>query len=186
MNDLFHIDGGPLHPLFDGIVSVWEPLDRLDAYFEGYRFASPFIAPQGVFIEAAESIAVGRNVSIEPGAFIRGPCIIGDGSIIRHGAYVRGHVVLGEGCVIGHATEVKRSIFLPGAKAAHFNYVGDSILGRGVNLGAGAICANMRFDKGEVAGGRTKLGAAIGDGAQVGCNAVLAPGSCIKRGKWVR
>jgi bifunctional UDP-N-acetylglucosamine pyrophosphorylase/glucosamine-1-phosphate N-acetyltransferase len=90
--------------------------------------------------------------------------------------------------VVGASSEVKRGILLPGAKAPHLNYVGDSILGRGVNLGAGAICSNFRhdgaeiaipFDGGRLATGRRKLGAIVGDGAAVGCNAVLNPGTIV-------
>jgi NDP-sugar pyrophosphorylase family protein len=97
-------------------------------------------------------------------------------------------VITGDRCVIGHATEVKNSIFLDGAQAAHFAYVGDSILGNKVNLGAGTKLANLRFDHGEVsvaheghflATGRRKLGALVGDSAQLGCNCVTAPGTII-------
>ena len=87
---------------------------------------------------------------MEPGAYIEGPCVIGKACQIRHSAYVRPYVVTGDRCIIGHSSEVKHSILLDGAQAPHFNYVGDSILGNGVNLGAGVICANFRLDHREV------------------------------------
>jgi NDP-sugar pyrophosphorylase family protein len=116
---------------------------------------------------------------------------------VRHGAYVRSNALVSRGCVVGHATEVKNSILLPGAHAPHFNYVGDSILGRKVNLGAGTKLSNLTVVsvkdpatgkrptlKITVAGevfdtGLAKLGAILGDGAQTGCNSVLNPGVLI-------
>jgi NDP-sugar pyrophosphorylase family protein len=135
-------------------------------------------------------VYIAEGASVEPSAMISGPCYIGPGSEVRHGAYIRGHVFVGEGCVVGHTTEVKGSIFLDGAKAGHFAYVGDSILGKNVNLGAGTKLANLKFNGKEImvrhprdqsllASGLRKFGALIGDGAQTGCNSVLDPGSVL-------
>jgi bifunctional N-acetylglucosamine-1-phosphate-uridyltransferase/glucosamine-1-phosphate-acetyltransferase GlmU-like protein len=83
---------------------------------------------------------------------------------------------------------VKHSILLPGAKAPHFNYVGDSILGKAVNLGAGVKLSNLRNDGAEVflrigdahrSSGLRKFGAILGDGCQLGCNAVTNPGTIL-------
>ena len=110
-----------------------------------------------------------------------GPAYIGPCAVIRHGAYIR---ICG-GALVGHASEVKHSILLPGAKAPHFNYVGDSVLGPDVNLGAGVKLSNLRNDGGEVhtridgerfATGLRKFGAILGEGCQLGCNAVTNPG----------
>jgi NDP-sugar pyrophosphorylase family protein len=110
---------------------------------------------------------------------------------------VRSYSLIGRGCVVGHATEVKHSILLPGAHAPHFNYVGDSILGRSSNLGAGTKLSNLTVVsvKDPVPGkrptlkiiidgetydtGLAKLGAILGDGVQTGCNSVLNPGVLI-------
>ena len=139
---------------------------------------------------ADREIELGPGVVVESGAFIRGPSIIGRGTQVRQGAYIRGGCLIGAECVVGHATEVKNSIFLDGAKAGHFAYVGDSVLGVGVNLGAGTKLANLRFDGGVVvlAGrptGRRKLGAFLGDGVQTGCNSVTNPGTVVLPGAWV-
>lgn len=99
---------------------------------------------------AGENIQLGRGVTIEPGVFIKGPVILGDHTEVRQGAYIRGDVFTGKNCVIGHTTEVKHSIFLDNAKAGHFAYIGDSILGRDVNLGAGTKLANLKFATGNV------------------------------------
>jgi acetyltransferase-like isoleucine patch superfamily enzyme len=133
-------------------------------------------------------IRIGQGVLIEPGAMIKSPTIIGDGTEVRHGAYIRGDCLIGRNCVVGHVTEVKHTIFLDGAKAGHFAYLGDSILGNEVNLGAGTKLANLRFIKGDVAiatpdslvkTGLRKLGAILGDYVQTGCNSVTNPGTLL-------
>jgi len=139
-------------------------------------------------------IRIGAGSVVEPGAYVKGPCWIGRDVEVRHGAYVRGHCLVGDGAVVGHATEVKGSVFLPGAKAGHFAYVGDSILGRDTNLGAGTKLANLRLAGDAVvvrhgeqrwATGLRKLGAILGDGAQTGCNSVTNPGTVLGRGALV-
>lgn len=135
-------------------------------------------------------IRIGRGVLIESGAWIREPAFIGDHSEVRQGAYMREYCLIGRRCVVGHATEVKHSIFLNDAKAGHFAYVGDSILGGEVNLGAGTKLANLRFLPGEVqvktvegpiGTGLRKFGAILGDRSQTGCNSVTSPGTLIGR-----
>ena len=143
---------------------------------------------------SGDRIAIGKGTRIHPGAVIEGPIWIGRGVEIRAGAYLRGGSWIGDDSVVGTHTEVKRSIFLPGARAPHQNYVGDSILGAGVNLGAGTILSNFRHDgaaiaiptgSGRLATGRRKLGAILGDGVLTGCNAVLHPGVVVGRGSQV-
>ncbi len=139
---------------------------------------------------AGDRIAIGRGARIHPGVVLEGPLWIGRDVEIRPGAYVRGGVWIGDGCVVGASTEIKRAILLPGARAPHLNYVGDSILGAGVNLGAGTILSNFRHDGREVripagtaaiASGRRKLGAVLGDLVLTGCNCVLHPGVVVGR-----
>ncbi len=133
-------------------------------------------------------IRIGRGVLVESGALIKEPAIIDDYTEIRHGAYLRGYCLVGKRCVVGHTTEVKHSIFLNDAKAGHFAYLGDSILGGSVNLGAGTKMANLRFLPGNVKvrtpdgmidTGLRKLGAVLGDHVQTGCNSVTNPGTLI-------
>jgi bifunctional UDP-N-acetylglucosamine pyrophosphorylase/glucosamine-1-phosphate N-acetyltransferase len=139
-------------------------------------------------IEGAVYIEKGAHV--EPFAMISGPCYIAEGAEIRHAAYIRGPVFVGPKAVVGHTSEVKGSILCQGAKAAHFAYVGDSILGQNVNLGAGTKLANLKLKGNEVhytcpaTGARTnsrmrKFGSILGDHAQTGCNAVLSPGTLL-------
>jgi NDP-sugar pyrophosphorylase family protein len=133
----------------------------------------------------------GEGVLVEAGAFLKEPAIIGDQTEVRQGAYLRGYCLVGKRCVVGHATEVKHSIMLDDAKAGHFAYLGDSILGNQVNLGAGTKLANLRFQSGEVsiktadgpmATGLKKLGCIFGDHCQTGCNSVTNPGTLLGKG----
>jgi len=133
-------------------------------------------------------ISIGEGVLIESGALIKEPAIIGDQTEIRQGAYLRGYCLIGKRCVVGHTTEVKHSIFLDDAKAGHFAYLGDSILGGNANLGAGTKFANLRFLPGNVRvktadgtldSGLRKFGAILGDNAQTGCNSVTNPGTLL-------
>ena len=129
------------------------------------------------------SAKIGDFVTIE------GPSFVGPNVVIRHGAYIRKGSWICEGAVIGNSSEIKNSVMLPGAKAPHFNYVGDSIVGHGVNLGAGVKLSNIRNDRGPVPicledstridSGMVKLGAMIGDNSQLGCNVVTNPGTII-------
>ena len=128
------------------------------------------------------------TVKLPPYAVIQGPAYIGARTEIRPGAFIRGNVIAGEGCVLGNASEFKNCLLLDGVQAPHYNYVGDSILGNQAHLGAGAICSNLRLDQAEVsvrfpggtaATGLRKFGAVLGDAAEVGCNAVLNPGTVL-------
>jgi NDP-sugar pyrophosphorylase family protein len=173
--------------LFEGCTYAWEALFRLKEYLASCTLGNILCPiPEGVHIENRELVSIGKGTTIEYGAFIRGPCVIGENCEIRHSAYIRGDVIAGNGCVIGHTSELKHTILLNKAHAAHFAYVGDSILGNRVNLGAGTKCANLKLDGGAVKircegknidTGMRKLGAILGDGVQVGCNAVLNPGT---------
>jgi len=137
-----------------------------------------------------DRFAFGRGVFVESQAMLKGPVICDDYSEIRQGAYLRGYCLAGKRCVLGHATEIKNSIFLNDAKAGHFAYLGDSILGNHCNLGAGTKFANLRFIGGNIVlrherqlfdTGRRKLGAILGDGSQTGCNSVTSPGTIFGR-----
>jgi UDP-N-acetylglucosamine diphosphorylase / glucose-1-phosphate thymidylyltransferase / UDP-N-acetylgalactosamine diphosphorylase / glucosamine-1-phosphate N-acetyltransferase / galactosamine-1-phosphate N-acetyltransferase len=177
--------------LFEGCEYPWQALEHLESYLKSLKLGNIEVeVPPSAYLIHPESISIGMGTIIEPGAYIEGPCIIGRDCTVRHGAYIRTNVVVGDSCVIGHDTEVKHSIFFNSASAAHFNYVGDSILGHRVNLGAGVKCANLRLDHQtihvilpheRINTGLHKLGAIVGDGAQVGCNCVINPGTILGR-----
>lgn len=160
---------------------VWEVLARLDAFLAGVEDDRQGRVHPSAVVTGAVHLAPGAEIG--PHALVEGPAWLEPGAAIGHGAYVRGGVVLAAGARVGHAGEVKRSLLLPGAKAAHFNYVGDSVLGRDVNLGAGVKIANFSAFGSDVrlpdGGALRKAGAILGDGVSVGCNAVLAPGTVV-------
>ncbi len=178
--DLSHTMAGEYLAAF---VYPWEALDGLGEFLRELSRRLPadfYEMERGVFIHGTAKIA--RTAELHP------PCIICANAQLRSGAYVRGSVLIGERCVVGNSTELKNCILFDSVKVPHFNYVGDSILGYGAHLGAGAICANVRLDGGEVlvrdgnfATGRKKVGAFVGDLAEVGCNSVLFPGATVPR-----
>ena len=182
----FDIEGFSHSGLLDPGEPVWAALgSKLSEYLESWTDWSINIdVPAGVHL-LGDRIAIAAGCSIEPGAVIVGPAILEEGVQIRTGAYVRQNVLLCAGSLVGAHSEVKGSILLPGAKAPHQAYVGDTILGRDVNLGAGTICSNVKNVGREIsfsAGGETyhtglrKFGAILGDGCKTGCNTVLNPG----------
>ena len=181
--ELFTFDSDIFKKMFSSFEHPWEILAHLkdivkalvESGLDGY--------------ERIGDVLVGHGVRIAASAHIDGPAIIGAGCELRHCAYIRGSVILGEGCVIGNSSEVKGSVLMDGAQAPHFNYVGDSILGSRAHLGAGAVCSNLRSDGKAVRiktadgiaidTGLRKLGAILGDGAEIGCGTVLCPGTVI-------
>lgn len=188
--DFFDLDGFAHSALFDGVEYVWEVIGRI----HHYALAAATGEVLGQVMEGAQligdRITIGPGSVVEPGAMIKSPCVIGRDTEVRQGAYLRGNVVVGDGCVVGHCSELKNAVLLDGAGAPHFNYVGDSILGRRVNLGAGTKTSNVKVLGSTVVvkvngrkydTGLRKLGAILGDGAQTGCDVVLNPGTLIGR-----
>jgi len=133
-------------------------------------------------IFTGDSFAIGRGVLIEGGATVKSPTVIDDQTEIRQGAYIRGNCLIGKRCVVGHTTEVKHSIFLDDAKAGHFAYLGDSIIGNNANLRF--IPGNVQIRHGEAFydSGMRKFGAILGDESQTGCNSVTSPGTILAKG----
>jgi UDP-N-acetylglucosamine diphosphorylase / glucose-1-phosphate thymidylyltransferase / UDP-N-acetylgalactosamine diphosphorylase / glucosamine-1-phosphate N-acetyltransferase / galactosamine-1-phosphate N-acetyltransferase len=184
--DLDHTDH---RKLFENTVNAWEALRQIGSYLqfrlkpaiEGRLIGKPFISG---------AVFIGSGTVVEHGAMIKGPAWIGEGCEIRNGCYIRENVIVGNGVIMGNSSEFKNSIIFDEAEIPHFNYVGDSIVGYKSHLAAGVILSNVRLDRGEVTvtynggimpTGLKKFGAIIGDRAEIGCNAVLSPGSIIGR-----
>ena len=192
-SDLFDFSKTEHAAVFTDCQYAWDGLKRLANYIEA-QIVSQSIRHTAPFAHIGECVQIGEGTIIEPGAAILGPAIIGRNCRIRHNAYVREYVIIGDDCVIGNATEVKNALLFNGVQVPHFNYVGDSILGYKAHLGAGAVLSNVRLDRQNVwldvdgeptDTGLRKFGALLGDGAEIGCNAVLNPGSIIGRGALV-
>jgi len=198
-SDFFDL-GDPLAAsLFEGCDYVWQALSKLEAKVKEMVGDSQTIL--GEVMEGAylgeNPIFIDRGALIEPGAYVLGPAYIGKNAVVRHGAFVRENVLMLEGSVLGHASEAKNTIMLARAHAPHFNYIGDSILGSGANLGAGTKLSNLTMvSMKDPATGRrpnlrigigdkmyntglAKLGAILGDNVQTGCNVVLNPGCLV-------
>ncbi len=160
---------------------------KLEVSKDGQPLSGASVVMAGAVL-VGRKIHLGEGVLIEPGAYVKSPTLIGSNSEIRQGAYMRGYCLVGKRCVVGHVTEMKHSVLLNDAKAGHFAYVGDAILGNDVNLGAGTKMANLRFmggdvqvrtPDGSVSTGLRKMSAVLGDHVQTGCNSVTNPGTLI-------
>lgn len=168
----------------------WEIIKKIDDFFEVFEKDHKKFG----YKKLEDRIYVGENVSIEKSAKIDGIAIIGHSSSIGHSAFLRGGVILGDNVHVGHATEVKHSIVLSGTALAHLNYVGDSVMGKNINLSGGATLANWRFDKKDIfvkngeekiPTGMEKFGSIVGDDCFIGVNAVLNPGTVLAKGTLV-
>ena len=168
----------------------WQLLDELPSLLRGIgaTLGEDYLRPS-VDVWVHRSAVIAEDVSIAA------PCIIAEGVVVRQGAFLRGCAYLGTDAIVGHCTEVKHSLMMHKACCPHFNYVGDSILGARAHLGAGAILCNVRQDGGPVwlqiegvryPTERRKMGALIGDGAEVGAGAVLNPGTVLTADSRVR
>lgn len=198
-SDFFDLSDPLAASFFDRCDFVWQAVAHIKTVISrlvGERQTILGEVMPGAYL-SDRPVFVGEGARIEPGAYVYGPAYIGAGALVRHGALVRENVVLLPGSILGHASEAKNSLFLPEAAAPHFNYVGDSILGQRVNLGAGTKLSNLAIlsAKDSATGkrpsiqltidgvvydtGLPKLGAILGDGVQTGCNTVLNPGCLV-------
>jgi UDP-N-acetylglucosamine diphosphorylase / glucose-1-phosphate thymidylyltransferase / UDP-N-acetylgalactosamine diphosphorylase / glucosamine-1-phosphate N-acetyltransferase / galactosamine-1-phosphate N-acetyltransferase len=175
--------------VFDGCKYAWEALGKIASYLATRAQPQLRNRCEGTAY-IGEHVAIGEGTMLEDGVMILGPAIIGQNCRIRHNAYIRQNVIIGDDCVVGNASEVKNSILFNKAQAPHFNYVGDSILGFHAHLGAGVKISNFKMFPGNITvemdgqpfdTGLRKFGALLGDQCEVGCNAVLNPGSILGR-----
>jgi NDP-sugar pyrophosphorylase family protein len=188
--DLFDLRQTEHAAVFEGCEFAWDALKRLAEYISANLRPTLHNRCEGVAY-VGEKVFIGEDTVLEDGVMIKGPAIIGRCCQIRHNAYVRENVIVGDGCVVGNSTEIKNSLLFNKAVAPHFNYIGDSILGHHAHLGAGVVLSNVKSLPGNVMvemdgrpfdTGLRKFGALLADGVEVGCNAVLNPGSIIGRG----
>ncbi len=190
--------------LVDNDAWVWNMLNRLEQYLHDW-FENNKPQQSGKIAATARfygDVSVGEGTVVEDGVVVYGPAIIGKDCEIRHSAYIRGQAILGDNAILGHASELKHSIMLDHAKAPHFAYLGDSIIGNHVNLGAGTKLSNLAVSSEKDADGSrptikisindeiidtglSKLGAIIGDQSQTGCNSVTNPGCLIGKNNLV-
>lgn len=179
----------PFGRYFKGEEFPWVWVSRIGEALGGFDFKGAVKRgdiPRGLVIEG--EVFIDETVILPPYGHIIGPAYIGAGTELRAGVFIRGNVIVGENCVLGNSCEFKNCMLIESVQTGHFNYVGDSILGKGAHFGAGGVTANVRLDKKAVAvkfgdevidTGMRKLGAMVGENSEIGCNAVLQPGTVV-------
>lgn len=184
--NFFDLDQTIAKKLFENVYYPWEILPQLKEFI--FEFGAAL--PQSEYVEVSQNVWISKEATVSPTAYIAGPTIIQKNSEIRHCAFIRGGALIGENCVVGNSTEIKNSLFFNNVQVPHFNYIGDSILGYKSHMGAGSITSNVKSDhsivsvncNGEkISTGLKKFGAVLGDYTEIGCNAVLNPGSVLGR-----
>ena len=170
--------------LFDGKTYAWEVLDDIKEYI---LKLGPTL-PKDEYDNPKEGVWIAKDAKVFDSAYIGSPCIIDHEAEIRHCAFIRGSAIVGKGATVGNSVELKNAVLFNCAEVPHFNYVGDSVLGFHAHMGAGSVTSNVKADRknvvvkdadGNIETGRKKFGAILGDYAEIGCNAVLNPGSVI-------
>ncbi len=183
-NNYFSFEHTIAAPLLQKHAYPWEAISEISDFIAGI---GPSLDPQ-IYTDVGAHVYFAKSAKVAPSAHIEGPCIVCEDAEIRHCAFIRGSVIVGAGAVVGNSTELKNCILFDFVQVPHYNYVGDSILGYKAHLGAGAVTSNVKSDKSEVvikgenfalATGRKKVGAVLGDGVEIGCGAVLCPGTVI-------
>jgi NDP-sugar pyrophosphorylase family protein len=191
--DLFELKHTEHAALFEGCDYAWQALKKIREYLTGHTRSELRNRCEGRAYIGPE-VYIGEGTVVEDGVMIKGPAIIGKNCQIRHNAYFREDVIVGDECVVGNSCELKNVMLFNNCQVPHFNYVGDSILGHKVHLGAGVVLSNVKVlrsnvrvevDGQAVDTGLRKFGALLGDGVEIGCNAVLNPGSILGRGSIV-
>jgi UDP-N-acetylglucosamine diphosphorylase / glucose-1-phosphate thymidylyltransferase / UDP-N-acetylgalactosamine diphosphorylase / glucosamine-1-phosphate N-acetyltransferase / galactosamine-1-phosphate N-acetyltransferase len=187
--DLLDLEQTEHRAIFDHSVQAWEVLNQIGSYLQ-FRL-KPSVQARVIgrpFI--SNNVYLGNGTIVENGATIKGPAWIGNNCHLRSGCYIRENVIVGDDVVLGNSCEFKNCIIFNEVEVPHFTYVGDSVLGYKSHLGAGVILSNFRLDRKEVTirseglliqTGLRKFGAIIGDHVEIGCNAVISPGSIIGR-----
>jgi carbonic anhydrase/acetyltransferase-like protein (isoleucine patch superfamily) len=163
---------------------------EMRCYLSGKELVGASWIQPGVYLMPGATISLGEGCFLQTGAYLEGPTSLGRCCEVRQGAFVRGNLLAGNNCIIGHTSELKGVVMHDHAKAPHFAYVGDSILGAHVNLGAGTKVSNLKITGTEIVlsyhgesfpTGMRKLGGILGDKVETGCNSVLNPGVVLGR-----
>lgn len=184
ITDLFDLNHTQAAAYLKQFTYPWEALkDLSDFIIELGKTLDP-----DEYTQVANHVWIHDSVDLYPSAYLGDPCIIGPNTQVRHGAFVRGSALVGANCVVGNSVELKNVILFDNVETPHYNYVGDSILGFHAHMGAGSITSNVKADRklvvvhapeGNIETGIKKFGAMLGDYVEVGCNAVLNPGTIV-------
>ena len=186
IHNLFDLSETIAADLFDGRTYPWEVLGDI----QDYIIALGNKLPADRFEKRESNIWVAKSAKVFDSAYIGGPCIIDEEAEVRQCAFIRGSAIVGKGATVGNSTELKNVVLFNKVEVPHYNYVGDSVLGFHAHMGAGSITSNIKADRKNIVihcgsenleTGLRKIGAMLGDWADIGCNSVLNPGSVIGR-----
>lgn len=186
IRNIFDISQTISSNIFKNLSYPWEALRNINSFI----LESASNLSSNEYKQIKPNVWASVDANIDASAFISGPTIIQKNAQIRHCAFIRGNAIIGEDTVVGNSTELKNVILFNGVQIPHYNYIGDSILGYKVHFGAGAVTSNVKSDKSLVSvhiGDRVintnfkKFGAIVGDFSEIGCNAVLNPGTILCR-----
>lgn len=184
--DLYDLNATIAAELFTDLTYPWEALPLIGDFI--LRLGETL--DPAVFEKRGEDIWIARSAQTAQTAYLHGPLIIDEDAEVRHCAFIRGNAIVGKHSVVGNSTELKNSILFDHVQVPHYNYVGDSVLGTYAHMGAGSITSNVKADRTLVVvksadvsyeTGLKKFGAMLGDHVEVGCNAVLNPGTVVGR-----
>ena len=186
ISDMFDLEHTIAAKLFEGKTYPWEVLDGIKDFI---LELGPQL-PADEFDHPADGVWIAKDAKVFDSAYIGSPCIIDHEAEVRQCAFLRCPAIVGKNAVVGNSTELKNVVLFDNVQVPHYNYVGDSVLGYKAHMGAGSITSNVKSDKTlvvvhggdeEIATGRKKFGAMLGDRVEVGCNSVLNPGTVIGR-----
>ena len=173
--ELFDLTKTIASGLFEGKTYPWEVLSEIKAYI--LKLGETL--PADEYDHPEEGVWIAKDAKVFPSAYIGSPCIID-----------RESAIVGKNAVVGNSVELKNVVLFDSVQVPHYNYVGDSVLGYKAHMGAGSITSNVKSDKSLVVikqpgapleTGRKKVGAMVGDCAEIGCNSVLNPGTVVGR-----
>ena len=184
--ELFDLTKTIASGLFEGKTYPWEVLPEIKSYI--LKLGETLSADE--YDHPEEGVWIAKDAKVFPSAYIGSPCIIDHGAEVRHCAFIRESAIVGKNAVVGNSVELKNVVLFDSVQVPHYNYVGDSVLGYKAHMGAGSITSNVKSDKSLVVikqpgapleTGRKKVGAMVGDCAEIRCNSVLNPGTVVGR-----
>ena len=190
INNILDLSKTQFNFLFNGLEYPYEVLPLINKKFEEcVRKLDNY-----EYNRIKEGVYVHKSVTVLKSVYLGKNIIIGKDCDIRNAAFLRENVIIGDNCVVGNSTELKNVLMFDNAKAPHFNYLGDTVMGYNSHIGAGVICSNLKLDSSLVVlkddntlidTKLKKFGAIIGDNSQIGCNSVLNPGTIIGKNVYI-
>ena len=183
IGDLFTLQETIAKEYLEKYTYPWEALGGIHDYI----LELGATLPEELYYHPTPDVWIAKSAKVFNSAYLGGACIIGEHTEVRHCAFIRGDALVGDYCVVGNSVELKNVILFNHCEVPHYNYVGDSILGFHAHMGAGSITSNIKADRKNIVvkgeqqyeTGRRKIGAILGDYVEVGCNAVLNPGTIV-------